>query len=720
MPEPYRSAREHLDEALALVSLLIERQILAHWEQGILPRIQDEFSGTFISDGEASALLSGGRPASEPGQHKLATLDAALAARAEAIEARLLASRAAGAPMPFDRLRSALLLTPTEQRALWVLIAIEVSARLRGLMRYLVNEASRIHADIGLLDMLVYDGPETRDRLIHETAPDSPLFRHRLVEPVGGRRQAEDAPFLLRPVRVNRRVIELVHGVERLDREVAEVAELITAPPSLAHLLMPETLVSEVVALVRGGLEGMREGAMAPVVVLAGQDGAGRTSLVLGTAHALGCAVLRVRCAELPADPAALGHLCRALVREALLFRAVPLLHDVQELAAAPEVGRPDRARTVDRALLGAFPGPVTATCPRTSSRPVVLARGIILLDVPVPGETARKTLWQRALGDEAGAIAERAAARYAVTGGVIERSARAACTLAAARGGAPTEADVHAGLRSALDAKLSALGVRITWRQTWDDLVLPDDSMDELRELIARVRHQRRVYQEWGFGRKLAKGLGLSALFSGPPGTGKTMVAGLIADELALDLYQIDLSRIVSKYVGETEKNLANLFDAAEAGHAILLFDEADSLFAKRTEVKSSIDRYANLEVNYLLQRMETFNGITILTTNMDSSIDEAFRRRLSFRIHFPMPEPEDRERLWRAMLPAEAEVAGDIDFDRLADKYAMSGGYIRNAVLRAAFLAADESQPIGMEHLARGATLEYAAMGKVITSRG
>jgi SpoVK/Ycf46/Vps4 family AAA+-type ATPase len=197
-------------------------------------------------------------------------------------------------------------------------------------------------------------------------------------------------------------------------------------------------------------------------------------------------------------------------------------------------------------------------------------------------------------------------------------------------------------------------------------------------------------------------------------------MVAGIIADELALDLYQIDLSRIVSKYVGETEKNLAGLFDAAEAGHAILLFDEADSLFAKRTEVKSSIDRYANLEVNYLLQRMESFNGITIRTTNHDASIDEAFRRRISFRVDFPTPEPDDRERLWQTMMPKEALLDPGIDYRALAEKYDMTGGYIRNAVLRAAFLAADEQGGIGMRHLVRAANLEYTGMGKVISHSG
>ncbi|MDQ3367356.1 MAG: ATP-binding protein, partial [Myxococcota bacterium] len=304
----------------------------------------------------------------------------------------------------------------------------------------------------------------------------------------------------------------------------------------------------------------------------------------------------------------------------------------------------------------------------------------------------------------------------YRITGGIIERAAASARSRAAGRGTPLELADLRAGVRAQLEPDLVTLARRIEWQQTWDDLVLPDDVVDELYQMLGRVKHRRTVLDEWGFGRKVAKGVGISALFSGAPGTGKTMVAGLIARELQLDLYQIDVSRMVSKWVGETEKNLGRLFDAAAAGHAVLLFDEADSLFAKRTEVKSSNDRYANLEVNYLLQRMEAFEGITILTTNLETSIDEAFRRRLAFRIHFPVPEIEERKQLWQAMLPAEARIERGIDFTSLAERFAMSGGYIRNAVLRAAYLAADDGGVITTRHLQRAAALEYTAMGKII----
>jgi SpoVK/Ycf46/Vps4 family AAA+-type ATPase len=250
---------------------------------------------------------------------------------------------------------------------------------------------------------------------------------------------------------------------------------------------------------------------------------------------------------------------------------------------------------------------------------------------------------------------------------------------------------------------------------QTWDDVVLPNDQVEAIVELMARVRGRHKVYEQWGFGAKVGKGLGVSALFSGPPGTGKTMVAGLIAKELGLECYQVDISKIVSKYIGETEKNLAALFDAAEAGHAILLFDEADSLFGKRTDVKSSNDRFANFETNYLLQRLETFTGICLLTSNHESNMDPAFQRRLSLHLRFELPDDEERAKLWQAVLPAGAPIAGTIDFAALGRRYAMSGGYIKNAALRAAFVAADKGEAISSAHLERAARVEYEGMGKL-----
>jgi SpoVK/Ycf46/Vps4 family AAA+-type ATPase len=324
-----------------------------------------------------------------------------------------------------------------------------------------------------------------------------------------------------------------------------------------------------------------------------------------------------------------------------------------------------------------------------------------------------RASLWRRALPDASQGDADLLATLYPLAPAMIDAAGRVARSEAAGADMRPEH--VGAGVRAVLDDRLAGLATRVTVDQTWNDLVLPDEQTTAVIELLARIRRRCRVYEDWGFADKLGRGLGVSALFSGPPGTGKTMCAGLIARDLGTDVYQVDVSKIASKWIGETEKNLAALFDAAEAGHAILLFDEADSLFGKRTSVRSSNDHHANQQINFLLQRLESFGGICILTTNHDAALDEAFRRRLSVHVRFPVPDVDERTRLWQAMLPPRAPVETALPFDELARKYVMSGGYIRNAVLRAAFLAADEEQPIGAYHLTQAAQLEYEAMGKL-----
>jgi SpoVK/Ycf46/Vps4 family AAA+-type ATPase len=283
---------------------------------------------------------------------------------------------------------------------------------------------------------------------------------------------------------------------------------------------------------------------------------------------------------------------------------------------------------------------------------------------------------------------------------------------------GAPaTDAAVQLdeAVRQHLESRLGTVAHRIAHLATWSQVVLPPDIQDSLTELLARIRRRRTVFEAWGFDRVMSTSRGVTALFQGGPGTGKTLVASAIANELGMDLYRVDLSRVMSKWIGETEQNLAKLFDVAEDGNAIILFDEADSLFAKRTEVRSSVDRYANLEVNYLLQRLDSFEGIAILTTNFASSIDTAFKRRLSLRLTFPFPDEDQRERLWRAHLPPEAPVAARLDLADLARRYRLSGGYIRNCMLRAAFLAAEEGRPLSDDHLQRAIRAEFRGIGKL-----
>jgi SpoVK/Ycf46/Vps4 family AAA+-type ATPase len=320
--------------------------------------------------------------------------------------------------------------------------------------------------------------------------------------------------------------------------------------------------------------------------------------------------------------------------------------------------------------------------------------------------------MWQAELGVLA-EDAVRLADTYPLSPSVIHAVSLAA--RARSTGRDPSLADIRDALRGTLDDALGDHARRIVVTQSWDDIVVSSDARAEVATLLATIAQRRTVLEDWGFAAKVGRGIGVAALFTGPPGTGKTMIAGLIANELGLELYQVDLAKIVSKWVGETEKALGAVFDAAEAGGAILLFDEADALFAKRTEIRGSNDRYANLETNYLLQRIDSFTGVCLLTSNHDANVDPAFRRRLAAHIRLDVPGEQERAQLWALALPARTPVEGSLDPARLARRYPMSGGHIKNAALRAAYLAAHDGSAVTMRYLEHAARQEYEALGKL-----
>jgi SpoVK/Ycf46/Vps4 family AAA+-type ATPase len=310
-------------------------------------------------------------------------------------------------------------------------------------------------------------------------------------------------------------------------------------------------------------------------------------------------------------------------------------------------------------------------------------------------------------------------AGTFRLSAGQIRDAAATARGMARWRdpdGGRVTLADLNAACRLQSNPKLATLAKKIEPHYAWADIVLPTDRLAQLREICDQVRFRARVHEDWGFGRKLALGKGLAVLFAGPSGTGKTMAAEIIAGELGLDLYKIDLALVVSKYIGETEKNLGRIFAEAEASNAILFFDEADALFGKRGEVGDAHDRYANLEVAYLLQRIEEYEGITILATNLRKNMDDAFVRRMQFIVEFPFPSERDRMRIWEQVWPASLPRDPALDLAFMARRCEIAGGNIRNIALAAAFLAAADGEVVTNQHLARATRREYQKMGKVI----
>jgi AAA+ superfamily predicted ATPase len=590
----------------------------------------------------------------------------------------------------FVRLARRLELSREEQLAAWCLIASQLSPTVAVRLEAL---SGRPEVTLGALATVAYRSQPAR--AIEELGAMGRLFKFGLVESADDPRGSTPS-WSRRTVRPTDRLLALglATGAIALDPLLAPIARVEQPSVPIEHLAIGADSIAQVRQAVAA-----RRGA----VIVSGRPGLGRRSLLVSVARELGNDVLEIDGRKLSRELPVLRAQLRALAREQILLDCLPLIAHLDEL-------EPAALELVDSELFSyASRGLLATTGPQRPS--LRWGRPVIAVELPGPTSAQRAALWLRALGTGTASDGELLASRYPLAPAIITRAAEAA----KATSDAVTPASIYHGIRTVLDDRLGELATRVSVTQAWDDLVLPQDQADTIVELLARIRERRRVYEEWGFATKVGKGLGVTTLFSGPPGTGKTMVAGLIARELGLELYQVDVAKIVSKFVGETEKQLGVLFDAAEAGHAVLLFDEADALFGKRTDVKSSNDRYANLETNYLLQRLESFTGICMLTSNHESNIDPAFHRRLSLHVRFTLPDLEERTHLWRAMLPADAPVSGDLRLASLAERFAMSGGYIRNAVLRAAFFAADEGTEITAAHLERGALLEYQGMGKL-----
>jgi len=405
----------------------------------------------------------------------------------------------------------------------------------------------------------------------------------------------------------------------------------------------------------------------------------------------------------------------------AALGRAVVLLEAPRARRGGSESGERGWAELVPWELVDAIPVPVVIALSTMEPRMRQQMPRLHEVLVPVPDAAGRRQAWLRHWPTRVPALAAQDLTMVVAQHAVTEGDIHAACALldrrSRRRRAVPTARQVSALVMEVQEPDFQGFARVVHSHFGWSDLVLADEVMEELQELIAYVRHRDVLLEQWGLGKILPYGRGTSCLFAGPPGTGKTMVANIIAAELGVPMFKIDLSQVVDKYIGETEKRLAHIFDEAAETGAMLLFDEADSMFTRRTAVKSSVDRYANLEVNYLLQRIETFDGLVLLTTNFEQSLDDALRRRLRFVIRFPIPEASEREVLWGTFLVPELPRAADVDCVTLGELYELTGAHIKNAVVRAAARAAGEGQrALNQEDLQHAALAECRALGQLI----
>ncbi len=513
-------------------------------------------------------------------------------------------------------------------------------------------------------------------------SPQRPLRRWRLLD------VDDTADLSTARLRIDERVLHFLAGLNEPD---ARLRPLLRPAQRLPHAAPAHDATSQRIA----EWIAAEDGAPLPVFVLEGDDPGAQEDVAARAARTAGLACLALQAEDIPADAAERDRLLTLWQREAVLLGAALYLDASDGLAPA---ARQLAEQAGGLCLLGVRE-PVTL---RASSRHCMVSR---------PQEADRLTLWRQALGPQtaarAGPALEQAASQFGLDSRTLQLTA-AGLKPALQDPAADAAAVLWQGCAQASRRRLDGLAQRLAPTAGWDDLVLPAPQLAVLRQIAAHLRQRYRVHQDWGFAAAQSRGLGLATLFTGESGTGKTLAAEALARETGLDLYRIDLSAVVSKYIGETEKNLRRLFEAAEDGGAILLFDEADALFGKRSEVKDSHDRYANIEISYLLQRMESYRGLAVLTTNLKSNLDNAFLRRLRFVVQFPFPDLEQRARIWRGVFPAATPTRG-LDPRQLA-RLNLTGGSIRNVALNAAFLAADAGTEVTMAHVLQAAHAEAA----------
>ena len=736
---------KHLQAELARIDVLIQRQVWRWQLAGQDPA--DHFRGLHVSDAEVEMLLrrsfgaSWGQMVALPPEKAHAFDKAEMEAARQAQSLAELAHRQDQVPR-LERLATAFGLDRFDLDTLLIGLAPALDLRYERLYAFLQDDVTRKRPTVNLvLDLLGGIDPADRLPLLLRFVDDAPLFRYQLLERASDS-SASGSPLLSQALCVDPALVTWLLGGYQPHADLGPHASLLRPAqtgadallaaeigPELAHALGQQAVV------VFCGPDELCQRAAARLLAVQ----AGRPLLTVDLAAVIRAGVPRVQA-------------LRLALRDARLTGAIPCLAGWDACLPAYEKGTADGPAL--RSIEGNGPAPdlldelcaypdlvLVAGRAAWQAEGIERDRPLFSLEFPVPAFAQRRALWLHFLGypllqspppfgrdasqsPQAGEgvpeVSEldlsALAGQFALTTSQIRDAVASARDRAAQRGEALQGPDLLAAARAHSNPRLSSLARKIEPRYTWEDIVLPDDQVALLQEIVATVRGRSLVLEEWGVGRKLASSPGVTMLFSGPPGTGKTMAAEVIAAELGLDLYKIDLSTVVSKYIGETEKNLERIFAEAQSSNAILFFDEADAIFGKRSEVKDAHDRYANIEISYLLQRMEAYEGVTILATNLRANLDEAFTRRLQFAVDFPFPDENYRLRIWQTLVPAGVPREPDLDLALLARRFKLAGGNIRNILVNAAYLAASDGGRLGMKHLMHGTRRELQKMGRLV----
>jgi len=704
-----RANQAYLDDELQRLRQLLLRRVMwlrCQWQQDPLQRYQ----GLVISDDQVNWLLARVDHRVEESFYQddseaFAISQSVLEMGQKTAEQRL-ALEYAGTPLAIDVLVRLFGLTAFEENVLLLCLAPELDPSFAQLYAYVQDDVNyrflTPHLALTLFGGENGDWLDARDSFL----PGASLRRFRLVDLESDPSSTKTAG--LRALKTDERIVDYLRGIDRLDERIAYLLR-----PMQSDLLAPHH--HDLAERLASSLERGPEGSLWTALNFTGPSDS-RKSVARKLCDILGLGIYDLNVKRLPVHGPERRETVRLLERDAVLSQFALYL-DTSKLDLD------DRAMkdSVDDLIecFGVFIIVGSEECWNPG-------RNMLSVHVPKPDADAQRQLWRQALAGLANAnpplegFIDDVVQQFDFGPDAIAQAvaiAKGHASLQATDGDDVniTSEDLWQACREHAGRRMEELAQHIVSPHTWGDIVLPKDVFSQLEEIASQVAYRARVYEDWGFGARLGRGRGIGALFSGSSGTGKTMAAEVLANYLKLDLYRIDLAGVVSKYIGETEKNLKKVFDAAEQSGAILFFDEADALFGKRTEVKDSHDRYANIEVNYLLQRMEDYRGLAILATNRKSALDRAFLRRLRFLVDFPFPDAESRRNIWKKVFPPLADV-GDLDYDVLS-RLEIPGGNIKNIALNAAFLAASEGSAIEMNHVMHAVRREYTKVEKMVT---
>jgi ATPase family associated with various cellular activities (AAA) len=577
-------------------------------------------------------------------------------------------------------------LSKFEQDVLLLCAAMELDTGIAGMCARAQGDSSKPHPTFALA-LTIFDDPSWE-----ALSPEGPLRHSRLIEitQLGGQ------PLTTSLLRADERIVNYLKGLNYLDDRISPMVVPLYAPAA-GKVKLPSQLDAENAILTR-----YQQASDAPLAVqLSGRDTATKELIAASVADNLSLRLFRISAGLLPTQAAEIESFIRLWNRESMLLRGA-LYIDAQNIEPESATGQ-----AISLALARAR----GLTFLDTQDPWARIAASTVLIETAKPSPREQQDLWAAELADQAANNPAHLAAQFNIGAAEIHRIAQEQLAVTTDE---PLGDRLWARCLEATRPRLDGLAQEIKPKATWTDLVLPPAEMALLQQIAAQVGQRGTVYEEWGFANKMSRGLGISALFAGESGTGKTMAAEVLANSLKLNLSRVDLSSVVSKYIGETEKNLRRLFDTAEDGGVILFFDEADALFGKRSEVKDSHDRYANIEVNYLLQRMESYRGLAILATNKKTALDQAFLRRLRFIVKFPFPGVDERAAIWKGVFPSGTPV-GELDLRRLA-KLNVTGGNIHNIAVNAAFRAAHAGSPVNMQMVLDAAREEFRKIERPI----